>query len=256
VGYGTSFNIIITYDDVDSVGAPATLLKMVVFGSGNTLNEFSTNSGTLFGHANAAGAEAVGAAYYPDTPEYGTAPPVLEPYSSAGGTPILFNTSGAPLAAPDVRSKPEITAVDGVNTTFFFNDVDGDGVDDFFGTSAAAPHAAGIAALMLAAQPGSTPQQINAALESTAIDMGAAGFDHYSGYGLIQTDAAIAALLASGGNSPPTADFTVNIVGLDVDFTDTSTDSDGSITAWNWNFGDGNSADVQNPSHTYAAGGS
>lgn len=256
VGYGTSFNIIITYDDVDSVGPPATLLKMVIFGSGNTINEFSTGSGTLFGHANAAGAEAVGAAFFLDTPEYGIAPPVLEPYSSAGGTPILFSTSGAPLAAPDVRSKPEITAVDGVNTTFFFNDSHGnDGIDDFFGTSAAAPHAAGIAALMLEAQPGATPQQINAALESSAIDMNTPGFDHDSGYGLIQADAAITALWASGGNSPPTADFDVVIDGLNVDFTDTSIDSDGSITAWNWDFGDGNSSNVQNPLHTYALGG-
>jgi chitodextrinase len=256
LGYGSSFNIIITYDDVDSNGPPANLLKTVIFGSGNTLNEFSTGSGTLFGHANAAGAEAVGAAFYLDTPEYGIAPPALEPYSSTGGTPILFNTSGTPLAAPIVRSKPEITAVDGVNTTFFFNDSHGnDGIDDFFGTSAAAPHAAGIAALLLEAQPGSTTQQINAALEGTAVDMNTAGFDHDSGYGLIRADAAIAALLASGGNSPPTADFDVAMVELDVDFTDTSTDSDGSITAWSWDFGDGNSANVQNPSHAYAAGG-
>jgi hypothetical protein len=135
LGYGTSFNLIITYDDVDSIDPPATLLKTVVFGSGNTLNEFQTNSGTLFGHANASGAEAVGAAFFLNTPEYGVAPPALEPYSSKGGTPILFAGNGAPLGGPVIRSKPEITAVDGVNTTFFFNDSHGgDGIDDFFGT--------------------------------------------------------------------------------------------------------------------------
>ena len=68
LGYGTSFNLIITYDDVDSIDPPATLLKTVVFGSGNSLNEFQTHSGTLFGHANADGAEAVGAAFFLDTP--------------------------------------------------------------------------------------------------------------------------------------------------------------------------------------------
>ena len=256
LGYGSSFNLIITYDDVDSIDPPATLLKTVVFGSGNTLNEFQTNSGTLFGHANATGAEAVGAAFFLDTPEYGIAPPVLESYSSKGGTPILFAGNGAPLAGPIIRSKPEITAVDGVNTTFFFDDSHGnDGIDDFFGTSAAAPHAAGVAALLLDAQPGSTPQQINAALQGSAIDMNAAGFDHDSGYGLIRADAAIAALLAAGGNNLPMAGFTFSIAGLDVDFTDTSTDTDGSITAWSWDFGDGNNANVQNPSHTYTAGG-
>ena len=257
LGYGTSFSIIITYDDVDSIGPPATLLKTVVFGSGNTIDEYSTGSGTLFGHANAAGATAVGAAFYVDTPAYGIAPPALEPYSSTGGTPILFDAGGAPLAAPLVRSKPEITAVDGVNTTFFFSDSHGnDGIDDFFGTSAAAPHAAGIAALMLEAQPGATPQQLKVALEGSAIDMNSAGFDHESGYGLIQADAAIAALLMSGGNSPPAASFEVDIGGLGVTFTDTSSDSDGSITAWSWTFGDGGSSSVQNPSHTYSAAGS
>ncbi|MDH3281424.1 MAG: PKD domain-containing protein, partial [Gammaproteobacteria bacterium] len=256
LGYGTSFNLIITYDDVDSIDPPATLLKTVVFGSGNTLNEFQTNSGTLFGHANAAGAEAVGAAFFLDTPAYGVAPPALEPYSSTGGTPILFDVNGVPLGSPVVRSKPEITAVDGVNTTFFFSDRHGnDGIDDFFGTSAAAPHAAGIAALMLDARPGSTPQQINSALQGSAIDMNAPGFDHQSGYGLIQADAAIAALLVSGGNNLPTADFSFSVVGLDVTFTDTSDDSDGSIAVWNWDFGDGTNASLRNPLHTYAAGG-
>ena len=256
LGYGTSFNLIITYDDVDSVGPPAGLLKMVVFGSGNSLDEFQTNSGTLFGHANAAGAAAVGAAFFLDTPTFGIAPPLLEPYSSKGGTPILFSANGAPLGAPIIRSKPEITAVDGVNTTFFFSDSHGnDGIDDFFGTSAAAPHAAGIAALMLQAKPGATPSQINAALQGSAIDMNTPGFDHDSGYGLIQADAAIAALLAAGGNSLPIAGFTFSSTDLDVTFTDTSSDADGSITGRNWDFGDGSHASVQNPLHSYAAAG-
>ena len=257
VGYGTAFNLIITYDDVDSLEPPASLVKMVVFGGDNTLNEFQTNSATLFGHANAAGAAAVGAAFFARTPAFGTYPPMLEPYSSRGGTPILFASNGSPLGSPVIRSKPEMTAVDGVNTTFFFNDTHGnDGIDDFFGTSAAAPHAAGIAALMLQAQPDSTPQQLNAALQGSAIDMNSAGFDHDSGYGLIQADAAIAALLAAGGNNLPIANFTFVTNDLGVTFTDTSSDSDGSIVVWNWDFGDGNIAGSQNPSHTYAAAGS
>ena len=257
VGYGTAFNLIITYDDVDSLEPPASLVKMVVFGSDSTLNEFQTNSATLFGHANAVGAAAVGAAFFADTPAFGIDPPVLEPYSSRGGTPILFASNGSPLGSPVIRSKPEMTAVDGVNTTFFFNDTHGnDGIDDFFGTSAAAPHAAGIAALMLQAQPNSTPEQLNAALQGSAIDMNSAGFDHDSGYGLIQADAAIAALIAVGGNNLPVANFTFVTNDLGITLTDTSSDSDGSIVVWNWDFGDGNSAGSQNPSHTYAAAGS
>lgn len=196
--YGTEFSIALTYDDVDSIAPPATLVKLVVFGDDVVLHEWSSNGSTVYGHANSAGAETVGAAFFLETPEYGVSPPLLQPYSSAGGTPILFNNDGSPRAAPDIRQKPEITAIDGVNTTFFFDDRHGsDGVDDFFGTSAAAPHAAGIAALLLEAKPDASVNEIHAALEDTAIDMGVAGVDYDSGYGLIQADAAVAEVLAS-----------------------------------------------------------
>lgn len=195
---GTEFAIIITYDDVDSVGPPANLVKFVIFGTGIVINEWATNDGAMFGHPNAAGAEAVGAAFFMDTPANGTSPPVLQPYSAAGGTPILFDVAGTRLAAQEVRQKPEITAVDGVNTTFFFDDSYGsDGIDDFFGTSAAAPHAAGVAALLLEANPSASPAQIYNALQNTAIDMGTPGIDQDSGHGLIQTDAAITAVTAT-----------------------------------------------------------
>jgi len=253
----TAFTVAITYDDVDSIGPPATLLKAVFFGNGITINDFPTNSGTLIGHANAAGAAAVGAAFFLETPEYGIDPPLLEPYSSAGGTPILFGVGGSPLPGPEVRLKPEFTAIDGVNTTFFFSDSHGsDGIDDFFGTSAAAPHAAGVAALMLQAGPTLTPAQIKAILGSTAIDMLSAGFDYDSGHGLIQADAAITAL-PTPGNTTPVASFSYACNGSICQFSDLSSDPDAGdgITAWAWNFGDGAMSDVQNPSHTYASQG-
>lgn len=252
----TAFTVAITYDDIDSVNSPASLLKAVFFGNGITINDFPTNSSTLIGHANAAGAAAVGAAFFLETPEYGIDPPLLEPYSSAGGTPILFAAGGSPLPAPEVRRKPEFTAIDGVNTTFFFNDSHGhDGIDDFFGTSAAAPHAAGVAALMLQADPAATPAAINTALANTAIDMLAAGFDHDSGHGLIQADAAIAAL-TTPGNVSPTAGFSVAAInGLEARFSDTSTDTDGIISAWSWDFGGDGTSSSQNPTHTFSGAG-
>ncbi len=208
--YGTEFNIAITFDDLDSPGAPAGLLKTVVFGSGVTINEFPTHSATLVGHANAAGAEAVGASFFLATPEFGTAPPALESFSSAGGSAILFDTNGNPLAAPEVRLKPEIVAVDGVNTTFFFSDsYGGDGIPDFFGTSAAAPHAAAVAALLREFDPGLDPDGVYAALEETALDMQTPGADFDSGYGLIQADAALASLDDDGDGLPDNLELAI-----------------------------------------------
>ena len=132
-------------------------------------------------------------AFFGETPAFGTQPPVLESFSSAGPTPILFDTGGARLPMPEVRDKPEIVAPDGTNTTFFGSDIgaDPDAFPNFFGTSAAAPHAAGVAALLKELDSSLTPDEIYSALETTAIDMNGSGFAFDTGFGLIQADAAL-----------------------------------------------------------------
>lgn len=186
-----------------SGGPDPARMKYIAYGNA-TINEFDTNSSTVVGHANAAGAHAVGAAFYADTPAFGTNPPQLETFSSLGGSPILFTLSGNTIAGGELRNKPEIVAPDGTNTTFFGSDAEGDGFPNFFGTSAAAPHAAAVAALLFDFAPTLSPVQIYTTLETTAIDMETPGFDFLSGYGLIQADAALAAL-----NGPvPTATTT------------------------------------------------
>lgn len=59
----------------------------------------------------------------------------------------------------------------------------------------------------------------------------------------------------AGTNAPPTSSFSFNCTGLNCTFTDGSSDSNGTIASWNWNFGDSSTSTVQNPSHTFAAGG-
>jgi len=167
-------------------GPTPTRVKYVYFGALD-IQEYATNSPTSYGHANADGAVAVGAAFYDRTPEFGTSPPQSESFSSVGGVPILFDGSGTRLPSPVVRDKPEITAPDGGNTTFFGSfDPEGDGFPNFFGTSAAAPHAAALAALQLEADAALTPDQVLSAQQGSAIDMGAPGFDPKSGAGLVQ----------------------------------------------------------------------
>jgi subtilisin family serine protease len=81
-------------------------------------------------------------------------------------------------------------------------DYDGDSYYNFFGTSAAAPHAAAVAALIMQGrkkflgQDVTTPSQIRSLLTITATDMGTAGFDFTSGYGFINADAAMRSFAA------------------------------------------------------------
>lgn len=179
-------------------GPGPQLMKYVSFGGSTdglaVINEFATASGTIYGHANARGAEAVGAADYQRTPAFGFTPPVIEDFSAAGGVAIRLNTAGQPLSTPEVRTKPGIVAPDGVNTTSFFfdQDDDNDTFPNFFGTSAAAPHAAGIAALVLEKNGSLSPDDVYTRLRSNAIDMDDpatpafdTGFDFRTGFGLV-----------------------------------------------------------------------
>ena len=199
----TTFNVQLSL--VPPGAAPARM-KYVDFSQSGafTINEFATNSPTIIAHANATNAEAVGAAFYDNTPVFGVNPPLAEPFSSAGGTPILFDTAGTRLANAIVRNKPRIMAPDGANTTFFGSDIPdpGDGSDtdtfpNFFGTSAATPHAAAFGALLLDNNPALTPAQLYAALEATAVDMLTPGFDFDTGLGFIQAQSIIGAPCAA-----------------------------------------------------------
>ncbi len=171
-------------------GPSPELIKYVVFNQSNSaiIDEYATRSPTIVGHSNAASAITVGAAAYSDTPAFGRKKPVTQPFSSAGGVPIFFDVDGNDIGKV-VRNKPEITAPDGGNNTFFGRDTDFDGLPNFFGTSASVPHAAGVAALMLeASEKQITPRKVGEVLQTTAIKM---DDPSTSGAGLIQADKAV-----------------------------------------------------------------
>ncbi|SOE22603.1 PKD repeat-containing protein [Spirosomataceae bacterium TFI 002] len=160
-------------------------------------------AGTCVGHSNAAGAIACGAASYDKTPAFGVPIPEIESYSSRGGTLIMFSPSGVRLASPVDRMKPEFTAPDNANTSFFIPgyDYEPDGIPNFSGTSAAAPHAAGVAALMYEANPSITQNTVRTELINSCVDMDDPntpgfdiGFDYRTGAGLIRADLAVMAV--------------------------------------------------------------
>ena len=90
-------------------------------------------------------------------------------------------------------------AAPGVSTTSL---TPGDWYAQMSGTSMAAPHVAGVAALVLSAHPTWTPAEVETALEQTATDLGSTGRDDYYGWGLVRADRAIA--YSSGGSPSPT----------------------------------------------------
>jgi len=114
----------------------------------------------------------------------------------------------------DGRLKPEIVATDGVAITG-----NGDFDVPFFGTSAAAPHAAGVAALVLQADNSLAPAALTSALQqtrvlsppqiadilsNTAVDLGPPGPDNTYGYGRIDAFAAVQSVLGSEPEPSPT----------------------------------------------------
>ncbi len=151
------------------------------------------------GHGSGVNTISVGAVAFDDAPPYATGTIVSETFSSAGPQTRIFDSLGNRLVEPIVSQKPDISAIDGVNTSFFGNDstADADTLPNFYGTSAAAPNAAAVAALLKQAYPGTTVAQLKAALMSSARPVNGApagAWDVQGGFGLIDTVAAAARL--------------------------------------------------------------
>jgi len=152
---------------------------------------------TIFGHSGAARAVSVGAVRFNDSSK-------PEAFSSRGPVTHYFGpvTSLAPAGpiAPTTLAKPDLVATDGGANTFFGQSVAG--VWRFFGTSAAAPHAAAVAALMKQANPSLSPDQLRLVLAATARPVGAFG-PNAVGAGLIDAYGAVRSVAL-----PPTVTIT------------------------------------------------
>jgi autotransporter-associated beta strand protein len=169
-------------------GTNPLLMQLSTFGNITISDPDDTNSATVYGHAAAQGAVAVAAHNW-------STPGTVESFSSRGPTTILFDADGNPVN--EVRQTPQITAPDGVSTTT-------SGFTSFFGTSAAAPHAAAVAALVLERLDSKglavNTDQLYRILYDSATDIGAAGFDNVSGHGRLDALAAVSAGTRWDGN--------------------------------------------------------
>lgn len=160
--------ILITRANIPAVPTPASHLRYVLNGDGagglGPAEYFSYTTPTTGGHNSTATCNGTAAysVFRPSLPES---------YTSPGPVTIYFDVNGNRLATPQVRLQPTIAAADAANESFFSSDSSSDPDTtsrNFSGTSAAGPHAAAIAALVLQAHGGSrsvTPAQMTSLLE-------------------------------------------------------------------------------------------
>src|SRR5262245_21310187 len=170
-------------------GAPR---RLELFCLGASALEHGSAAGSIFGHAALSSVVAVGAVDVHD-PGLDT----VEPFSSHGPARVDFPTL-------QVRAKPDLVAFDGVAISNAGGFPLCPPFCAFFGTSAAAPHSAGVAALLLDLDPTLTPAEVQAALTRGAVDIGAPGFDEASGFGRLDAVAAVDSLTASTSTSTTT----------------------------------------------------
>ncbi len=180
-------------------GAPGDRIVVVLYSGDPRALHLDTERGTLsiatsgatFGHNAGLNTVSTAATYWNSArtgtrPFTGPANPI-EVFSSDGPRKIFFNPDGSQITPGNLLfgtdggttlQKPDVTAADGINTAT-------PGFLPFFGTSAAAPHAAGIAALVKSAKPSLTNVQLKHILITTTVDDMAPGVDRDSGYGIL-----------------------------------------------------------------------
>ncbi len=194
------------------LGSANPRLKFILLenGAGVSATEYPVSGGgdvvgpAVYGHAGSAAAISVAAVPYNHSSR-------AEEYSSRGPVTHYFGPvepgakgPAAALPSPQVISKPDVAASDCVRTTFFASEPKTEpGVWRFCGTSAASPHAAAVAALMLQHEPTASAAEVQAALDGTGSAVGSFGPCAVGG-GLIEALGAVEAV-AGGPSSAPAA---------------------------------------------------
>lgn len=189
------------------------------FARGHSAAKRGVNTAYATAAVPAAGAFGAGQPTGPFPNSY-TASQLTETFSSDGPARKFFNSDGTAVTPNNfliatgggvTQQYPVVTAPDGVSTSV-------PGFAPFYGTSAAAPHAAAVAALLKAFRPATTQAQFLTALTNTALDIEIPGVDNDTGAGILrplnllnaQTSSVAffySSSTVSGGNGNGSVDF-------------------------------------------------
>jgi subtilisin family serine protease len=186
---------------VNRYSGVARNMKLLVL-NGTLDSRYQTKSGSILGNNKAKDALVVGAI---DASEPGN--DLIEYFSSQGPSIVTWPT-------PVTWNKPDITGIDGVFVSGaggFGQPVSGQTYKVFYGTSAAAPTVAAVAALVLSSKNTLTPAQVKTAVTGTALERGAAGYDTVYGYGLADALAAVNSVKPPSSPGDINKDGTFNI---------------------------------------------
>jgi hypothetical protein len=174
----TQVQMLISRSNTTAPAISANQLKMAWLGNGlsgiGPAEYYDYLTPITFGHSTVAGAHCVAAydVFRPNIPQ---------DFTSPGPVTVYFDSNSNRLPSPQLRQKPDIAAANGSNNTFFpagpvpFLTESSYDMDtnwpNFYGTSAASPHAAALAALVLQAHGGGsslTPQQVKTLFQLNA----------------------------------------------------------------------------------------
>lgn len=221
-------------------GNPDPNLKVLVFANKYQANlNPHTAAGSIYGHSALTAETTVGAI---NQSSASGSNPTIEPYSSQGPVNLTL--------LKEVRPKPDVTAVDCVAVTGA-----GGFSNPFCGTSAAAPHVAGLMALLESGWPQQNPVNL---LETSATRLGTSPYPNgVYGYGLVNVLHAAASEYPSPSATitSPAGNITIN-ANQSVSFSGTcsANGAPGTVSP-DWNFGQNSGipdSSSLNPTVTYA----